>query len=133
MTAAVAIVLSLLRKFAPYIIALVAVAGLYVYVQHLRHAIDAARVYAAVQTDKATVTTGQSAAVSDASTIADQGAARDQTTTSIHEDNAHALQSTPGALAPINPALDTVGRRGLCRYAAYAADPGCVGLRVGHP
>ncbi len=117
------------------IAALIAAAGLggYGYVTHLQHAAARAQGVAATQTGVATVATGQTAATADASSIADRGARRDELTITLHEDHAHALQSTPGADAPLPAGLNLAGRRGLCGYAAYAADPGCVGLRGDDP
>lgn len=103
------------------------------YVNHMRHALDAAKVGEATQTDKAAVATGQSAAQVDAAIIADRGAQRDILLAALHEDHAHAIQAAPGASAPVDPAVAAAVRSGLCGYAAYADDPGCAGLRVGNP
>lgn len=36
-----------------------------------------------------------------------------------------AIRSAPGASAPIDPAADAAGRRALCLYDAYRAQPAC--------
>lgn len=115
-----------------FLVAALALGG-FTYVNHLRHALTAAQVVEESQKGKATVATEQSAAQVAAAIIADRGTQRDQLSITLHEDHAHALQSAPGATAQVDPALNAAGRRGLCEYAAYSADPGCAGLRGGDP
>lgn len=107
--------------------------GGFTYVSHLRHALAAAKVQAVVAQDHAIVASGQSSATASAAAIADQGARRDAVEITLHEDHANAIQAAAGAAAPVDPALNDAGRRGLCGYAAYLNDAGCAGLRVSHP
>lgn len=66
--------------------------------------------------------------------INDRGASRDRRTVTIQEENRRDLERAPGADAPVHPDLARRFVDGLCRYAAYRADPGCAGLqRVDHP
>jgi hypothetical protein len=73
----------------------------------------------------------QSAAAADAETVIANGAVRDQHTVTVHSENSHAIQSAEGASQALDPGLNAAGRRGLCAYDSYAADPACVQLR-GH-
>lgn len=107
--------------------------GLVAYIGHEHRALAAAKSAQAVAEARVSVSTGQAGAVTSAAAIADRGAQRDALSITLHEANDHVLQSAPGASAPVDPALNAYGRRGLCRYAAYAGDSGCAGLRVGGP
>jgi len=109
-----------------------AVAGGVFYVHNLQHQVDALKVAAVVSKDQAKVTTSQTAAVATGAAIADHRAVQDQLSITVHQDNAHAIEAAPGASALIDPGLNDAGRRGLCRYAAYAGDPGCAGLLQGN-
>jgi hypothetical protein len=88
---------------------------------------------AATAKGEAAVANGQAEAQHQAATVADAGARRDSLTVTIHTDNEHAIQAAPGAAAGVDPDLNRVGRRGLCRYRAYADDPACAGLRGPDP
>lgn len=63
----------------------------------------------------------------DAIKILDNAGRRDRLTISVQQENARALAEVPDA------DLGVTLRRGLCRYAAYAADPGCAEVRVDNP
>ena len=67
-------------------------------------------------------------AVRTANKVISQGADRDAAVASTHEENRHAIETSAGADAPVAPAVNDVGRRGLCRYQAYADDPDCLQL-----
>lgn len=69
----------------------------------------------------------------DAVKTLDAAGRRDRLTITVHQENARALAEAPGAAAPVDPELVGVLRRGLCRYAAYANDPGCVEVRGRDP
>ena len=73
------------------------------------------------------------AATSDAEAVIAGGAVRDQQTLAIHAENSHALTAASGSGQSLDPDLNAAGRRGLCGYAAYAADPACVQLRGTDP
>jgi len=103
------------------------------YVHALQSSLAAARAEAATAHATAVAATGQTAATQSAAAIADQGAHRAALDITVHQDNQHAIQASPGAAAPLAPALNRAGRGGLCRYDAYADDPACVGLRRGDP
>lgn len=98
-----------------------------------RNALGKAQQGQAVAEGQATVATGQSAASADAAAITDTGRARDTQTIIIHERNADAIRTAPGADAPLNPELVRRARLGLCQYAAYAGDPGCAEMRPTDP
>jgi lactate dehydrogenase-like 2-hydroxyacid dehydrogenase len=92
-----------------------------------------ARQAEAVAEGRATVATAQSAAAADAAAITDTARARDTQTIIIHERNADAIRTAPGAKAPLDPDLLRAARRGLCNHAAYAGDPGCAEMRPAGP
>lgn len=73
----------------------------------------------------ATVAAGQAQAAQAAQQIVVTGGARDSVDITLHQANAQAIQSAPGANAAIDPALNAAGIRGLCRHAAYSHDPAC--------
>lgn len=79
------------------------------------------------------VAEGGAAAAVDAVGIADAGRARDDRTIIIQRENAHDLQTAPGADAPVDPELLRRLARGMCRYASTAADPACAELRQADP
>lgn len=114
-------------------IALLIVAAVVVEIVSLRHDLAVARAQTQVAKDTSVVVSGQAAAAQSAASIADAGTQRDALTITVHQDNAHAIAAAPGASARIDPALNAAGRGGLCRYAAYAGDPGCAGLLAGDP
>jgi len=87
----------------------------------------------AVAEGQATVATGQSAAAADVAAITDTGRARDTQTIIIHERNADAIRTAPGAADRLNPDLVGLARRGLCDHIAYAGDPGCAEVRPAGP
>ena len=113
------------------VLAILAVFGGWMYVRTLQHDLAVARVAVKVGKDQAIITTGQTSAVAAGATIATERARQDALTITLHQDNAHALEAAPGADAPLDPALNLAGRRGLCRYAAYAGDVSCAGLFQG--
>ena len=57
--------------------------------------------------------------------------AREDTITETGKANEHAIRETPGADVALDPALNRVGARGLCRYAANRRKPQCV--QPAHP
>jgi hypothetical protein len=135
MPAALALLSSILAQWRLWALGLAAaalVAGV-LYVRGLRADLDRARGQLAAASAQAVVASGQAAAVQSAAAIADQGAQRAALDITVHEENEHAIQTAQGATAPLAPALNGAGRDGLCRYDAYADDPGCVGLRGGDP
>lgn len=69
---------------------------------------------------------GQTAAGRDAVGITAADAKADAATSNINRENENAIRNAPGADAPVDPALAAAGRRGLCRYAAYAGRPECL-------
>lgn len=82
---------------------------------------------AAVAAAPVKVAEGQAALAGDAVQTLDQAGRRDRLTITVQQENARALAEAPDA------DLGVVLRRGLCRYAAYAADPECADLRLEHP
>lgn len=56
------------------------------------------------------------------------GAVRDGATDQLTQETAHAIDSAPGARAPVDPAVSHAGLVGLCRRAAYRSRPECVQL-----
>ncbi len=109
------------------------IAGVGMYVHHLEVEVKDAKAAAASSHKEAMTAQAQLAANSSASAISDAGAHRDSLSITLHEANANALQKSPGAGQPIDPALNDAGRRGLCHYADYASDPACAGLRSSDP
>lgn len=93
---------------------------------HFQSALQAAQAAQANAQAQASATTAAGAVVA-------AGAARDAATRDTHTENEHAIQSAPGSGQGLDPALNDAGRRGLCGYRAYAADPGCVQLRGAGP
>lgn len=75
---------------------------------------------------------GQALAQDAVKTLDDAGR-RDRLTLVVQQENARAIREAPGADAPVDPELGRRMRVGLCRYAAYAADPGCVEVRGRDP
>lgn len=108
-------------------------AGSWAYVAHLQNDALRAKVAAFASAAQATVATGQTAAQADATAIADRGAQRAARLDATHEDHAHALQAAPGAGQILDPGFVRSLNQRLCEYDAYAADPGCAGLRVRDP
>jgi len=92
-----------------------------------------ARQAQAVAEGQATVATGQSAAAADVAAITDTGRARDTQTIIIHERNADAIRTAPGAADRLNPDLVGLARRGLCQHSSYAGYPGCAEVRPAGP
>ena len=129
----------ILAMIAPYrnlLLAGAAIAALafgWLYVRTIQHDLAVAKVAAVVTKDKGALTDAQIAAQADGATIADRGAQRDSLSITLHEAHANALQAAPGSTAPVDRALNDTGRRGLCGYASYAADPGCAGLLIRDP
>lgn len=79
------------------------------------------------------VAEGGTAAAVDAVGITDAGRKRDDRIVVIQRENAHDLQTAPGADAPVDPELLRRLARGMCRYASTAADPACAELRQADP
>ena len=69
----------------------------------------------------------------DAVKTLDAAVKRNDVTIHIQQENARALAEAPGADAPVDPEFARRLRDGLCRYAAYAADPGCAEVRGRDP
>jgi hypothetical protein len=83
---------------------------------------------AAAQSAQASAEAHAAAAVGAGATVA-AAAQRDAHTVNQHTENANVIQSASGAAQGLDPALNAAGRRGLCAYRAYAAEPACVQLR----
>jgi len=81
----------------------------------------------------ATVGQGQAQAQTAAQQIIVSGQARDHLDIQLHQDNANAIAHAPGASDALDPTLLRTARLGLCKHAAYAADPGCARLREPDP
>jgi hypothetical protein len=75
----------------------------------------------------------QASAASDAEAVVADGAARDDHTLAVHEENSHAIEAVSGSGQSLDPDLNAAGRRGLCGYDAYADSPDCVQLRGDGP
>ena len=119
----------LVRIAAPFV-GIGAAAALFMgFVHHERHvgAQSQAPKIAAAQ-GAAAVAAGQGGAQADAAQILDAASQRLATTLATHQENARAISAAPGADAPLDPRLNDAGRRGLCRFSAYAGDPDCAGL-----
>ena len=113
------------------VVAAILAAGTYVW--GLRAALNKARQGQAVAEGQAAVARGQSAAAADVAAITDTARARDARTIIIHERNADAIRTAPGADAPLNPELVRRARLGLCDLAAYAGRPDCAQVRPADP
>ena len=109
-------------------LAICLVLALYFYVHSLQEHVKSADARADKAEAAATVASHQTAAGQTAAGIIDTGAQRALTTTNLQAKHATAITA-----AGDSPALNDVGRRGLCEYEAYAADPSCVELRKAHP
>jgi hypothetical protein len=81
----------------------------------------------------AAIAAGQARAETNAIQIQVAGQARDRIDLEVHEHNDQSISAAPGADAPVDPRLNSVGRRGLCQHPAYAADPECAGLQRTDP
>lgn len=79
------------------------------------------------------VAQGGAAAATDAVGIADTGRQRDERVVTIQRENAHDLQTSPGANAPLDDELVRRSARGMCRYASASGDPGCAEVRPADP
>lgn len=75
----------------------------------------------------------KAAASQNAAAVVGQGADRDGRTLNLHTENSHAIETARGADQSLDPDLNAAGRRGLCGFDAYAADPACVQLRSADP
>mgnify|MGYP001547927431 CR=1 FL=1 len=75
----------------------------------------------------------QAASAKAAGAVLSAGAARDAATGAVHTENEHAIQSALGSGQGLDRALNDAGRRGLCQFRAYWADPACVQLRGDDP
>jgi hypothetical protein len=58
-------------------------------------------------------------------TIGAQGAA-ERAADDLTRENSDDIQNAEGADAPVDPAVDAAGRRGLCKRAAYRERPECL-------
>lgn len=112
------------------IIAALAIGG---FILWQGHSAQRVAVQAQRQAGAATVSAGQAQAETATQRIVVAGQARDQLDIEVHQHNDRAIAAAPGADAPLDPRLNDVGRRGLCQHPAYAADPGCAGLRPADP
>jgi hypothetical protein len=83
---------------------------------------------AASEHASATVAQQQTQAQQAASTIVDVAHTKADVTVHIQQENAREILDAPGASAALDPALNAAGRRSLCAFSIYAADPGCIGL-----
>lgn len=110
-----------------------AVAGFALYIHELQAGKARAEAQAAQQHAVAVVQTGQAAAAGQAAQIVSQGAQQHDLTIHVQQENDRAILAAPGAAQAVDPRLNDIGRRGLCRYAAYAGDPECAGLRQPDP
>jgi hypothetical protein len=81
----------------------------------------------------AQVAAGQAQAQGAAAQVIYLADRRSAATAQTHEANHDAILSAPGADVPLDPVLVGRVRVGLCKYRAYAADPGCAGLRQPDP
>lgn len=64
----------------------------------------------------------------DATNIVAEGADRDQATDAITRENAHAIDSAPGANQAVDPAAHRAGLVSLCKRAAYRGSAQCLQL-----
>ena len=111
-----------------------AIIGAGLYVHNLQVQRDQAVAAAAVAHGVAVVASGQAVATQSAAVIAAAGVQHDTVDINVHQENARAIQAAPGASAPVDPALNAIGVRGLCQYAdLYGSDPQCSELRSGDP
>lgn len=110
-----------------------AILAVLVYIGVLKHDLAAAKVQAQISADTATIAAGQTSVTEAAAKINDQGVQRDALTITVHQDNAHAIETAAGAGVRLDPGVNSAGRRGLCRYAAYAGNPSCARLFQDHP
>lgn len=125
---------ALARAAAVCLVVLVLVAlGVWAWAQFTGQGATRALAHAEQQAGSATVAAGQARAETNAIQIVVSGEARDHADLTTHQDNVHDIDAAPGADAPLDPRLNDVGRRGLCRLAAYRDDPECAGLLKGDP
>jgi hypothetical protein len=89
---------------------------------------QAAAAQAADRQDQAKAAASQAAEAT-----VDRGADRDTHTLTLHTENTHAIEAAAGFGQGLDPGLNAAGRRGLCGFAAYQADPACVQLRGPDP
>lgn len=85
------------------------------------------------QAGKATVAAGQAQAQTNAVQVVVAGQARDTLDIEVHQHNDQAIAAAPGASSALDARLNRAGIAGLCQHPAYAADPGCAGLRGADP
>lgn len=101
---------------------------------HLKaHQLAAAQTQAATATDNLVVAKGQNAAQTDAQKIVLAGSAKTDVTLHIQQDNQRAILAAPGASQVVDPGLVSTLDDGLCRYDAYAGNPGCNQVRPSDP
>lgn len=81
----------------------------------------------------ATVDAAQTKAAAEAQQIVVAGETRNHVDLTIHQENANAIAAAPGASDALPADVVRAARLGLCRHPAYAADPGCAGLRPSDP
>lgn len=75
----------------------------------------------------------QAAAGLQAAAVAAAGARRDAWVQDQHRENQDAIQSATGSDQSLDPQLNAAGRRGLCQFAVYRADPACISLLGSDP
>ncbi len=85
---------------------------------------DARTETAAAKVD-AQLSDARAASGADAVGTVGNAAAREDQVQDITRENDVAIHSAPGADAPVDPALGSVARAGLCRYAAYRDSEQC--------
>jgi Flp pilus assembly protein TadG len=93
-----------------------------------KHQAEAMAQKAASERASATVAQNQTQAQQAAGAIVDQAHTKADVTVHIQQENAREILDSPGASAALDPALNAAGRRSLCNFAVYLADPGCAGL-----
>lgn len=125
--------LSLGTKALGVVLAVAAVLAIGGVVVNSWNAGKVAKTEAAVARARQVVAQGGAAAASDAVGIADAGRQRDDRVVIIQRENAHDLQTAPGADAPLDDELVRRLARGMCRYASVSGDPGCAEVRPADP
>lgn len=104
---------------------LLAVLGAFGYVGHMerQHKDDVAALGASQAQDKHDK--GQADLSADVAPIVAAGQAKLDLTLHTQSENSNAIANSPGAAQVVDPALLRNTIAGLCKYEAYAADPGC--------
>lgn len=101
---------------------------------HLKaHQLANAQAQAVQAKGDAALATGQAGAAVQATQIVAKGVQQHDLTIHVQQENERAILAAPGADQVLDSRLNDAGRRGLCRFAAYADDPECAGLRQPDP